>query len=74
MAQFLTSNRKMLRETFLPLDVLDPPRVKERLRQLGGTRRLVTDVMAFDDVYSKVICGVPLRRWRADVHESNVAL
>jgi hypothetical protein len=27
MAQFLSSNPAMLRETFLPLDVLDPPQV-----------------------------------------------
>ena len=54
MAQFLSSNRAMLRETILPLDTLDPPQVKERLRQLGGTRKLVADVMTFDTKFTKV--------------------
>lgn len=54
MAQFLSSNRAMMRETILPLDTLDPPQIKERLRQLGGSRKLVTDVMTYEPKFAKV--------------------
>ena len=62
MAQFLSSNRAMLRETILPLDVLDPPHVKERLRQLGAGRKLVSDVMTYEQKFAKVSFVVQLLR------------
>jgi hypothetical protein len=53
-AQFLSANRAMLRENLLPLDYLDPPQIKERLRELGPTRKLVADVMTFDPKFKPV--------------------
>ena len=46
--------QRITRETYLPLDTMKTKQINDQLRQVGGTAKLVVDIIKYDPAEIKV--------------------